>query len=108
MKWKDVILGSLVTMGVAVVAGVLIYYLTREPHRPELKRQVWELLNEICPQAMLREGRVYGGGLHKLEPKELGERPGGGDHRAVTRVGAAAMGKATRAVRIPLKYSQFR
>ena len=75
MKWKDVILGSLVTMGVAVVAGVLIYYLTREPHRPELKRQVWELLNEICPQAMLREGRVYGGGLHKLEPKELGNVP---------------------------------
>lgn len=40
--------------------------------RPELKRQVWDLLNKICPQEMLREGRVYGGGLHKLEPKELG------------------------------------
>ena len=40
--------------------------------RPELKRQIWEFLNEICPQAMLGEGRVYGGGLHKLEPKELG------------------------------------
>ncbi len=39
---------------------------------PELKRQVWECLNQICPQMMLGEGRVYGGGLHKLEPKELG------------------------------------
>ncbi len=45
--------------------------------RPELKRQVWEFLNEICPQAMLGEGRVYGGGLHKLEPKELGNVPAG-------------------------------
>ncbi len=43
--------------------------------RPALKRQVWEFLNEICPQAMLREGRVYGGGLHKLEPNELGNVP---------------------------------
>ncbi len=43
--------------------------------RPELSRQVWKFLNEICPQAMLGEGRVYGGGLHKLEPKELGNVP---------------------------------
>ncbi len=42
---------------------------------PDLKRQVWEFLNEICPDAMLGEGRVYGGGLHKLEPKELGNVP---------------------------------
>lgn len=42
---------------------------------PELKRRVWEYLNQICPQAMLGEGRVYGGGLHKLEPKELGNVP---------------------------------
>ena len=39
---------------------------------PELKRKVWKLLNEISPEEMLGEGRVYGGGLHKLEPKELG------------------------------------
>lgn len=42
---------------------------------PSLKWQVWKVLNEICPQTMLNEGRVYGGGLHKLEPKELGNVP---------------------------------
>jgi hypothetical protein len=42
---------------------------------PELKRQVWSFLNEICPKVMLGEGRVYGGGLHKLEPRELGNVP---------------------------------
>ena len=41
----------------------------------ELKRQVWRILNEICPNVMLGEGRVYGGGLHKLEPRELGNVP---------------------------------
>ena len=43
--------------------------------RPDLKRQIWQFLNEISPQAMLGEGRVYGGGLHKLEPRELGNVP---------------------------------
>ena len=42
---------------------------------PELKWQIWKILNEISPQAMLGESRVYGGGLHKLEPKELGNVP---------------------------------
>ena len=42
---------------------------------PVLTRRLWEFLNDICPQAMLGEGRVYGGGLHKLEPKELGNVP---------------------------------
>ena len=42
---------------------------------PDLKRQIWTLLNEICPEVMLGEGRVYGGGLYKLEPKELGNVP---------------------------------
>ena len=43
--------------------------------RPELKRQIWQFLNTISPQVLLRESRVYGGGLHKLEPKELGNVP---------------------------------
>ena len=44
---------------------------------PDLKRQVWEFLNQICPKTMISQGRVYGGGLHKLEPKELGNVPTG-------------------------------
>lgn len=42
---------------------------------PALKRAVWKRLNEIHPQALVGEGRVYGGGLHKLEPKELANVP---------------------------------
>ncbi len=65
----------------ATAANVYLMLYPKEPikrvlqDRPELKRQIWEFLNEICPQAMLGEGRVYGGGLHKLEPKELGNVP---------------------------------
>ena len=51
---------------------------------PGLKRRVWEFLNEIGPQAMLGEGRVYGGGLHKLEPKELGNVPAGAISQLLT------------------------
>ena len=40
-----------------------------------LKRRLWKALNNIRPQVMLGEGRVYGGGLYKLEPKELGNIP---------------------------------
>jgi adenine-specific DNA-methyltransferase len=39
---------------------------------PILLRRIWEILNRMCPDSFLEEGRVYGGGLHKLEPKELG------------------------------------
>ena len=39
--------------------------------RPALVKTVWSLLNDIETSALLGEGRVYGGGLHKLEPKEL-------------------------------------
>ena len=42
---------------------------------PELKRQVWDFLNGIDSKKILNEGRVYGVGLHKLEPKELGRVP---------------------------------
>jgi hypothetical protein len=39
---------------------------------PQLIERVWSVLNQLTPEQLLGEGRVYGGGLHKLEPKELG------------------------------------
>ncbi|MGB5832212.1 MAG: N-6 DNA methylase [Thiohalocapsa sp.] len=42
---------------------------------PSLKNDIWKVLNGISAQSMLDEGRVYGGGLHKMEPKELGNVP---------------------------------
>lgn len=38
----------------------------------ELLKQVWQALHEISDEMLMGEGRVYGGGLYKLEPKELG------------------------------------
>jgi adenine-specific DNA-methyltransferase len=40
-------------------------------------RKVWSALNQLSPETLLGEGRVYGGGLHKLEPRELGNVPAG-------------------------------
>lgn len=39
---------------------------------PMLLDYVWEVLNRISFSRLRREGRSYGGGLHKIEPKELG------------------------------------
>ncbi|MBU7584875.1 MAG: Eco57I restriction-modification methylase domain-containing protein [Nostoc sp. TH1S01] len=38
----------------------------------ELPQLVWQALNQISDEMLMGEGRVYGGGLYKLEPKELG------------------------------------
>ena len=59
--------------------GVLNAALTSEP---DLGATVLRLLNAIPCRDMTGEGRVYGGGLHKLEPLELAN---------VTAAGIAAM-----------------
>ncbi|MEG4940763.1 hypothetical protein [Microcoleus sp. F4-D5] len=40
--------------------------------KPELLKEVWQALDRISDDVLMGEGRVYGGGLHKLEPRELG------------------------------------
>jgi hypothetical protein len=42
---------------------------------PETIHLAWQALNRITPDQLLGEGRVYGGGLYKLEPKELANVP---------------------------------
>ena len=38
---------------------------------PMLKKQIWSALKSITSLDLTHEGRVYGGGLKKIEPKEL-------------------------------------
>ena len=39
---------------------------------PAKIREIWKTLNDLNPSSIVEEGRLYGGGLHKIEPKELG------------------------------------
>lgn len=43
--------------------------------RPQLKEQLVQALNQITGKTMTGEGRVYGGGMYKIEPKELSNVP---------------------------------
>lgn len=42
---------------------------------PRLLRSIWTMLNQLPTQTLVGEGRVYGGGLHKIEPAELSNAP---------------------------------
>lgn len=42
---------------------------------PDVLRILWQQLNAMTRETLLGHGRVYGGGMHKLEPKELANIP---------------------------------
>jgi len=42
---------------------------------PELSRLVWRALSSVTSESLIGHGRTYGGGLYKLEPKELANLP---------------------------------
>jgi len=63
----------------------------------QLKQQVWECLQRIRPNGMIGAGRVYGGGLHKLEPTEPGRVPSA--CRAAAGTGVVTRAEAAGAVR---------
>lgn len=66
--------------GATAANSYLILY-PKEPLRkiaeqnPNIYRQIWEQLNMIEVDDLVNGGRTYGGGLHKLEPKELSNIP---------------------------------
>ncbi|MBI4999976.1 MAG: SAM-dependent DNA methyltransferase [Euryarchaeota archaeon] len=49
--------------------GILLEALTKMPH---LYPAIFKFLKELKMTDMIGNGRVYGGGLYKIEPKELG------------------------------------
>lgn len=61
----------------AIAANTYLMLIPREPLRqrmidsPELSPAIFAWLQSRTRESLTREGRVYGGGLHKIEPREL-------------------------------------
>lgn len=70
--FRFILNGSRATVGNVYLAmyptECLAAALAREP---SLIRRIWTLLRSIDSDRLLEHGRVYGGGLYKLEPREL-------------------------------------
>ncbi|MGH9971960.1 MAG: Eco57I restriction-modification methylase domain-containing protein [Pyrinomonadaceae bacterium] len=62
----------------AIAANVYLLLYPKKPladaieAKPELINSLWQALKSIKPDILRGEGRVYGGELYKMEPKELG------------------------------------
>ena len=74
--FRFILNGSRATIANVYLALYPTPLLAREVVRePDLLRRIWNGLNGLSPSSLLGEGRVYGGGLHKLEPRELSNVP---------------------------------
>lgn len=74
--FRFILNGSRATVANVYLALYPTSLLARELDRdPSLLRKIWKALNNLPPNVLLGEGRVYGGGLHKLEPRELSNVP---------------------------------
>lgn len=68
----------------AIAANVYLLLYPKKPlaeaikTQPELIESLWQALKAITPEALRGEGRVYGGELYKMEPRELGNVPAEG------------------------------
>jgi len=51
------------------------FLLQEMKNRPELATSIWHYLNAISSDTLKDQGRVYGDGLYKLEPRELAHVP---------------------------------
>ncbi|WP_306369658.1 histone-like nucleoid-structuring protein Lsr2 [Nocardiopsis sp. CC223A] len=71
-------------------------YLSQDPERIE---KVYQALLDLTPQDIREGGRVYGGGMHKMEPKELAALPA---HRIASLDGSLAQKSADKS---PLRSS---
>ena len=70
--FRFILNNSIATVANVYLAMYPVPSLARTMERDStLIRRVWEVLNQITPDQLLSEGRVYGGGLYKLEPSEL-------------------------------------
>lgn len=65
----------------ATAANVYLLLYPKSPlqnlfeEKPDMARLVWRRLNSLSSKALINEGRVYGDGLYKLEPRELARLP---------------------------------
>ena len=74
--FRFILNGSRATVANVYLALYPTRLLARElDSNPCLLRKIWNALNALSPDVLLGEGRVYGGGLHKLEPRELSNVP---------------------------------
>lgn len=55
--------------------GYLLLYPKKEYkylfNSKDFSHEIWKMLNDISSDDFLQQGRFYGGGLHKIEPREL-------------------------------------